>query len=108
MSYDRYSRFRTDGDVSIPPFVKITPKNTDYFETYKRGFTRLDLLSYDYYGDPNYDWLILMANPNLGALEFEIPDGAQVRIPYPLSTTLEGYNSEIERQMVLYGINETV
>ena len=50
MAYDRYNRFRTDGKISVPPFVKIQPKSTDFFETYVRGVTRLDLLSYDYYG----------------------------------------------------------
>lgn len=105
MSYDRYSRFRTNGKVFIPPFVKIIEKNTDYFETYHKGVTRLDLISYDYYGSPDYDWLILMANPTLGSMEFEIPDGAIIRIPYPLATTLELYDKEIERHTALYGIN---
>ena len=106
MSYDRYNRFRFDGDVVIPPLVEIPKKSTDFYETYRRGYTRLDILSANYYGDPGYDWLILMANPSLGALEFEIPDGAEVRIPYPLSTTIENYNTQIERHMSLYGVNE--
>ena len=38
-----------------------------------------------------------MANPELGNLEFEIPDGALVRIPYPLAMTLENYNEQIEK-----------
>lgn len=106
MSYDRYNRFRTNGKVSIPPFIKIPKKSTDFFETYKRGITRLDLVSYDYYGDPNYDWLILMANPELGNLEFEIPDGATIRIPFPLGLTFENYAEQIERYKKLYGDNE--
>lgn len=105
MSYDRYSRFRVNGNVFIPPFVKIIEKNTDQFETYRKGMTRLDNVSYDYYGSPDYDWLILMANPSLGGMEFEIPDGAIMRIPYPLTTTLELYDKEIERHTALYGIN---
>ena len=106
MSYDRYSRFRTNGKVSIPPSVKIIEKGTDQFETYIKGFSRLDLISYDYYGSPDYDWLILMANPSVGNMEFEIPDGTLLRIPYPLSVTLELYDKEIERHMTLYGINQ--
>lgn len=105
MAYDRYKAFRTDGKVYVPPFVKITPKSTDFFEEYHRGYTRLDLVSYDYYGDSGYDWLILMANPDLGNLEFEIPDGAILRIPYPLNITLENYNDQIERFYTLYGID---
>lgn len=105
MSYDRYNRFRTDGKISVPPYVKIEPKSSDFFETYVRGVTRLDLVSYDYYGDPGYDWLILMANPELGNLEFEIPDGSKMRIPYPLGLTLENYANQIERYIRLYGQN---
>lgn len=108
MAYDRYGKFRFDGDVAIPPFVEIPKKSTDFYEPYKRGYTRFDILSSNYYGDPDYDWLILMANPQLGGLEFEFPDGAEVRIPYPLSTTLENYNTQIERHMMLYGVNEQV
>ena len=55
MAYDRYNAFRTSGNVFIPPHVKIQPKSTDFFEEYHRGVTRLDLVSYDYYGDPGYD-----------------------------------------------------
>lgn len=106
MSYDRYNRFRVDGKISVPPFIKIFPKSSDFFETYKKGLTRLDNISYDYYGDPSYDWLILMANPELGNLEFEIPDGATLRIPYPLALTIENYANQIERYIKLYGINE--
>ena len=46
-----------------------------------------------------------MANPSAGNLEFEIPDGTILRIPYPLSVTLELYDREIERYNALYGIN---
>ncbi len=105
MAYDRYKAFRTDGNVFVPPHIKITPKSTDFFEEYHRGITRLDLVSYDYYGDPGYDWLILMANPDLGNMEFEIPDGSIMRIPYPLNLTLENYNNQIERFYTLDGID---
>lgn len=105
MGYDRYNRYRTDGKIFVPPMIRIEPKSTDFFETYHRGMSRLDLISFDYYGDPGYDWLILMANPELGNLEFEIPDGATLRIPYPLGSTLENYSHQIDRYITLYGIN---
>lgn len=105
MGYDRYKRFRVNGLVNIPISVKITPKSTDYFETYVKGKTRFDLLSYDYYGDAGYDWLILMANPSLPALEYMIPEGTVVRIPYPLDITLESYNSQIDKYEALQGLN---
>ena len=48
-SYDRYSQFRQDGAISIVPYAAIPPKDTDFYETYYKGKTRLDILSYQYY-----------------------------------------------------------
>lgn len=106
MSYDRYSRFRVNGKIYVPYQVKISPKQSDYFEVYNRGISRLDLISNDYYGDPGYDWLILMANPELPDLEYLIPNGSVLRIPYPLDLTLENFNEQINKQETLYGINK--
>jgi hypothetical protein len=72
---------------------------------YEAGKTRLDLLSYQYYNDPNYAWLILQANPEYGSLEFLIDDNSKIRIPYPLETAIQGYEDEIERYDKLYGLN---
>lgn len=106
MGYDRYNRFRVNGKISVPAQVKIAPKSTDYFETYNRGSSRLDLISYKYYNDPGYDWLILMANPEVGDLEYLIPNGTLLRIPFPLDITLENFNKQIDKQEALYGINQ--
>jgi hypothetical protein len=102
MSYDRYTRFRVNGTIKIVPGITIDPKSTDYFETYTLGLSRLDIISSEYYGDPNYDWLIMLANPEYGSLEYNIPDGSVLRIPYPLSTTLENYNNKIDLYETLY------
>lgn len=102
MSYDRYTRFRVNGSIKIIPGITIDPKSTDYFETYTLGLSRLDIISSEYYGDPNYDWLIMLANPEYGSLEYNIPDGSVLRIPYPLSTTLENYNNKIDLYETLY------
>ena len=105
MSYDRYKRYRVNGKVLLPCVMKVEPKPTDYFEKYVAGQSRLDRISYSYYGDSNYDWLILMANPELDGLEFKIPDGYEIRIPYPLNLTLENLNNLIDRYNLLYGID---
>jgi hypothetical protein len=102
MSYDRYKRFRVNGVIKIVPGITIDPKSTDYFETYTLGLSRLDIISAEYYGDANYDWLIMLANPEYGSLEYNIPDGATLRIPYPLSSTLENYNNKIDLYETLY------
>lgn len=44
----------------------------------------------------------MMANPEYGSMEFDIPDGAIIRIPYPLSTTLELYEKAVDRYNALY------
>jgi hypothetical protein len=105
MSYDRYSKFRSNGTIKFVPFIPIKEKSTDLYDYYKEGETRLDLLSYQYYEDPNYDWLIMQANPEYGSLEYQIPNGAKLRIPYPLDATLMQYNSDIDTYNVLYGVN---
>ena len=102
MSYDRYKQFRVNGQIQIIPGITVDPKDTDYFETYTLGVSRLDIISNDYYGDPNYDWLIMLANPQYGSLEYKIPDGSVLRIPYPLSTTIENYNNKIALHKSLY------
>lgn len=106
MAFDRYKKFRANGKVKLVPFIEIPTKDSDIYTYYEAGRTRLDLLSYQYYNDPNYGWLILQANPQYGSLEFKIPDGARLRIPYPLNTTVTQYNSSIDRYIELYGLSE--
>lgn len=101
-TYDRYSNFRIDGQFKIVPFIDIPVKSTDFYETYKKNITRLDILSYEYYGDANYAWLILQANPEYGSMEYDIPDAATLRIPYPLNDTLTRYNEAVEEYYRLY------
>ena len=78
-SYDRYRKFRIDGEIKIVPFCKIPKKNTDF-----------------------YAWLIMQANPEYGSMEFEIPDGVMLRIPYPLDDAISSYEQGINRYNDLY------
>ena len=103
MSYDRYSKFRLNGLIKIVPNLEIVKKSSDFYETYELGKSRLDLISNKYYGDPNYDWLIMMANPEYGSMEYELPDGCLIRIPYPLDKTIELYNNKVSDYYTLYG-----
>ena len=105
MNHSRYTSFITDGAYKTIPFIKIPNRPTDCYVFYEAGKTRLDLLSYQYYNDPNYAWLILQANPEYGSLEFLIDDNSKIRIPYPLETAIQGYEDEIERYDKLYGLN---
>lgn len=101
-TYDRYRLFRNEGKIGIVPTVQLSKKSTDYYEIYKQGVTRLDIISHTYYGNPNYDWLIMMANPEYGSMEFNIPNNAQIRIPYPLDMTIQEYEARIKKHFDLY------
>lgn len=103
-NYRRYSKFVKEGKSLIVPFISIPNRSTDYFEKYEAGMTRMDLLSYKYYNNPDYAWLIMQANPQYGSLEFLIPDGVDIRIPYPLDSALEGYDNAIREYDKLYSI----
>lgn len=96
MAFDRYSQFRDGNTINIVPFAEVPVKSTDRYEIYRKGKTRLDLLSYQYYESPDYAWLIMQANPEYGSMEFAIPDGSEIRIPYPLSTSIDDYQKEVE------------
>jgi hypothetical protein len=96
--YNRYAAFMADGEVSVKvPFIKISKSSSDINLIYNRRTMRCDTLSYKYYGDPNYAWLILQANPQYKGYEFSIPDGASFRIPYPLDSAIQRYESGITR-----------
>lgn len=104
MSYSRYKSFISNGAFKKVPFVEVPHNPTDCYVYYEVGKTRLDLLSYQYYDDPNYAWLILQANPQYSSLEFRLEDNARLRIPYPLETAIQGYEDEIKRYDKLYGL----
>jgi len=100
---DRYEKFKSDGKVRTIPGISLRPKNTDKKIVYKLGKTRLDKLSQEYYGNPYHGWLILLANPQFGGLEFDIPDGDVIRIPFPFREAIERYIQEVDKHITLYG-----
>ena len=104
--FSRYDKFTNNGSMKLVPFVEIPVKTTDMYTNYIQGISRLDLISYQYYGDPNYGWLILQANPELGSYEYKIPDGTLLRIPFPLSSTLSTYQTDIDTYNKLYETEE--
>lgn len=92
--YNRYSKFTEEGQVfERIPFIKISQNTSDKYVNFDKSKMRMDMLSYKYYGDPNYGWLILQANPEYGGFEFSIPDGVEIRIPYPLDSAISRYES---------------
>jgi hypothetical protein len=105
MNYSRYEKFINGTSYNKIPFIEIPKSSSDKYTYYEVGKTRLDLLSYQYYGDANYGWLILQANPQYGSLEFKIENGSKIRIPYPLEQVIQGYENDITKYVKLYGLN---
>lgn len=94
--FDRYEQFRKDGKIDIVPFGEIPVKDSDFYEVYEKGKTRLDQVSYKYYNSSDYAWLIMQANPEYGSIEYRIPDGVTLRIPFPLGTSIQDYQDSID------------
>jgi hypothetical protein len=102
MAFDRYTQLSSEGSVGFPPTTRYMPMSSDKEELWKLNMSRMDLISFKYYNNPNYDWLILWANPILPKLEFEIPDHTYITIPFPLDDALAQYKQGIERYKQLY------
>lgn len=103
MAYFNRYRFLNNDEVNItPPFIKLTEKNTDQFVQYNKNRSRLDKISQEMYGSPYYGWLILMANPELGGLEWSIPDGTAIRVPYPLDESIREYERKLNNRLNYY------
>jgi hypothetical protein len=101
--FNRYQFFVENGEFKIVPVIEIPIKTTDKFFLYKKGKDRLDKISQEYYNTPTFGWLILLANPFVGSVEFMIPNNSLLRIPFPLITTLQDYNRNIELYNLYYG-----
>ncbi len=101
--YDRYKNFLISGQQTVVPFIELPQKNGDKQYIYKENVSRLDKISFEYYGSPLFVWLILAANPQYGGLEYKIPDGAVLTIPFPLVSSLQDYNTALERYFLYYG-----
>lgn len=101
--FNRYEYFSENGEHKIVPGIEIPIRSTDKFTKYKKGKDRLDKMSQEYYSTPLFGWLIMLANPTLGSLEFEIPDNSIIRIPFPLINTLQDYKKNVELYKLYYG-----
>lgn len=101
--YNRYVNINSDDTITSPPFVLLDNKITDKMVIYDVRKSRLDKISQEYYGVPYYGWLILMANPQFRGLEWNIPDGQPIRVPYPLEQTINEYEIKLNNRIRYYG-----
>ena len=82
-----------DSMLDMPP-VKISLRKTDKYITYQKDKVRLDFIAGEIYKDETLWRLIMWGNPEY-FLEFDIPDRAVIRIPYPLNDVLSEVNNFI-------------
>jgi hypothetical protein len=101
--YNRYVNFIVDGEQTVVPYVNLPKKSSDKIYIYKQAMSRMDKISQQYYGSPAFGWLIMIANPQFGGIEFVIPDGALLTIPYPLVTSLQDYKNALDNYYFYYG-----
>ncbi len=103
--FDRYELFTNNGTMKMVPGISIERRPTDKQVIYIKGETRLDKLSQMYYNNPYHGFLIMLANPKYGGLEFDIKDRDVIIVPYPLDSAIERYLNEVKIYKTLYGEN---
>jgi hypothetical protein len=81
----------------------VPNKASDKIYIYKNGFSRLDKVSQQYYDSPFFGWLIMQANPQFGGLEWNIPDGSVLIVPFPLLESLQDYKNALDTYFYYYG-----
>lgn len=93
--YKRYEILKNDnGTTDDMPFIELPKNSSDKFENWNPNFSRLDKLALKYYGNPFYDFLILYGN-RIYLNEFDIPDNALIRIPFPLDKAKADYEAAL-------------
>lgn len=100
---NRYIPFVIDGRQTVVPYVTLPQKPTDKKYIYKTDRSRLDKVSQQFYGSPYFGWLILQSNPQYSGLEWNIPDGAVLNIPFPLTSSLQDYKAALDTHFFYYG-----
>ena len=103
MGTNRYNDLNFNGKQQIMPGITISKRSTDKFATYHPERTKLYAISGSAYGDDTYGWLIMLANPAFGGLEFNIPDSTIIRIPFPYDSAIKRYLTEVDNHKALYG-----
>jgi hypothetical protein len=101
--FDRYNKFRVNTEIKPIPGITIPLDAADKYTIYKEISSRLDKLSNTYYNNPYSGWLIMLANPEFGGLEFNIPDSTIIRIPFPYDSALSRYSTGVITHKQLYG-----
>jgi hypothetical protein len=98
-----YNKLIANGVTKQLPYIKIRERQTDKPHTWNKETDRMDNLSQRYYNTPHGAVFIKMANAKYGD-EFDIPDRAFIRIPYPLPSVIQEFNDELNKYDAKYGL----
>lgn len=101
--YNRYKHLVKNNENMIMPKITLAYSSMDKQVVFKKGVTRFDKLSQEYYGNPLHGFLISVANPHIDGMEFDIEEGTVIRIPYPFESALTLYNNAINEYIYLEG-----
>ena len=87
--YKHTSIRRENGSLIRQSTLYVIPPESpnDYYLISSVG-DRFDVLASEYYQDSSLWYIIAAANPHIRKDSITIPDGAQIRIPLPLSRVL--------------------
>jgi hypothetical protein len=94
MPFNFYKPLKEDDTLKDMPPVKISLRRSDKYITYNKSVMRLDYIAGQIYEDETMWRLIMWANPEY-FLEFDIPDNAVIRIPFPLNDVIGEVNKFI-------------
>ena len=95
MGLDRYKFvIRNNGTMQDVPKVVISDRITDKFVVYDPAKTRYDRIAEEIYEDDTFSWVIALGNPSY-FLEFDIPAGTVIRVPFPLQDVLSEYQTKV-------------
>ena len=95
MPVNFYTPLKQDNILKDMPPVQISSRTTDKLIVYHREKMRLDYIAGEIYDDETLWRLIMWANPEY-FLEFDIPEGTVIRVPYPLNDVLAEVNAFIK------------
>lgn len=98
-----YNKLIFNGRTKQLPFIKIRKRLSDKSKAWNKDIDRMDNLSQRYYQTPFGAIFIKMANPQYGD-EFDIPDGAFIRIPYPLNAVMQEFNDSLNKYDARFGL----
>lgn len=85
-----YKLLFVDGNTKAAsmPQVQISKRKTDKFVAYDYNKKRVDVIAGEIYEDETLWRLIMWANPDY-FIEYDIPAGTVLRVPYPLNEVLD-------------------